>query len=175
MKPTILLLTILLSALLASLLTIYFSKKSQSTCIQKNKESVIRLIEEVWNKGNFEIVDQLVAPQYTIRNDPGDQWEGKTLDISTYIERVKMSHDILPDQKFYIEDIVCEGDKVALSWRFTGTQKGDIPGLPATNKPVNVSGLTIYYFSNGKTIGHWQVFDKLSLLAQLGVQIGNLK
>ena len=43
-------------------------------------------------------------------------------------------------------------DKVAVSWRFTGTQKGSIPGLPSTNKRVNVSGLTIYYFSKGKII-----------------------
>jgi steroid delta-isomerase-like uncharacterized protein len=141
----------------------------------KNKDAVVRLIEEVWNKGNFQIVDQLIAPQYKVRHDPGDPWEGQTLDLTTYKERVKMSRDVLPDQKFFIEDMVGEGNKVAVSWTFTGTQKGDLPGVPATNKKVNVSGLTIYYFSQGKMIGHWQVLDKLSLLGQLGVQIGKEK
>ncbi len=60
--------------------------------------------------------------------------------------------------------------KVTVSWRFTGTQKGNIPGLPTTNKAVNVSGLTIYYFSNGKIIGHWQVVDRFGFLEQLGVK-----
>lgn len=105
---------------------------------QQNKEAVVRLIEEVWNKGNFQIVDQLIAPQYTIRHDPGDPWEGQTIDLATYKDRVQMSRDILPDQKFTIEDLVGEDDKVAISWKFTGTQKGDLPGLPATNKRVNI-------------------------------------
>ena len=144
-------------------------------CNQENKEAVVRLIEEVWSKGNLQIVDQLIAPQYTIRHDPGDQWEGKTLDLATFKERVKMSRQVFPDQKFYIEDLVCEGDKVSISWRFTGTQKGNIPGLPVTNKTVTVSGLTIYYFSNGKMIGHWQVVDRLGFLGQLGILKGTPK
>lgn len=81
-----------------------------------------------------------------------------------------MSRYVFPNQKFYIEDIVAQGDKVAISWRFTGTQKGTIPGLPITNKTVNVSGLTIYYFSKGKIIGHWQVVDRLGFLGQLGIR-----
>lgn len=140
-----------------------------------NKDAAVRLIEEVWNRGNLEIVDQLIAPQYKIRHDPGDLWEGQTLDLTTYKDRVKMSRDVFPDQKFAIEDLVSEDNKVAVSWTFTGTQKGDLPGLPATNKKVSISGLTIYYFSQGKMIGHWQVLDKLSLLEQLGVQIGKEK
>lgn len=67
---------------------------------QKNKEAVVKLIDEVWSKGNLQIVDQLIAPQYTIRHDPGDQWEGKTLDLATFKERVKMSRHVFPDQKF---------------------------------------------------------------------------
>jgi predicted ester cyclase len=128
------------------------------------KEAVKKLIDEVWSQGNLEIVDQLIAPHYTIKHDPGDPWEGKTLDIKTFKERVQMSRHVFPDQKFYIEDLVGEGDKVAVSWRFTGTHQGDIPGLTATNKAVNVSGLTIYYFSNRKMIGHWQVVDRLGLM-----------
>jgi len=142
---------------------------------QKNKEAIVRLIEEVWNNGNFQIADQFISLQYTIRHDPGDPWEGQTIDLATYKDRVKRSRDVLPDQKFYIEDLVAEDNKVAVSWRFTGTQTGDLPELPATHRPVNISGLTIYYFSNDKIIGHWQVLDKLSLLGQLGVQIGKDK
>lgn len=141
----------------------------------KNKEAVLKLIEEVWSKGNLQIIDQLIAVQYTIRHDPGDPWEGKTLDLTTFKERVKLSRHVFPDQTFYIEDMVCDDDKVSVSWRFTGTQKGNIPGLPATNKKVNVSGLTIYYFTNGKMIGHWQVIDRLGFLEQLGIQIGQSK
>lgn len=171
----LLLFSTVISGILGSALTIYLTNKSQFMSTQKNKEAVVRLIEEVWSKGNLQTVDQLIAPQYMIRHDPGDQWEEKTIDLATFKDRVKMSRSVFPDQRFYIEDLVCDGDKVAVSWRFTGTQKGNIPGLSTTNKIVNVSGLTIYYFANGKIIGHWQVVDRLGFLEQLGVQIGKPK
>ena len=45
---------------------------------QEKKQAVVLLLDEVWSKGNLQIADQLISPQYTIRHDPGDQWEGKT-------------------------------------------------------------------------------------------------
>lgn len=145
-----------------------FSKKnhSLSACVQK-KEAVSKLIDEVWSKGNLGVVDQLIAPQYTIRHDPGDKWDGQTLDLNTYKERVNMSRQAFPNQKFYINDLICEGNKVAVSWHFLGTLKGNIPGVAATGMPVNVSGLTIYYFSKKKIIGHWQIVDRLGLMEHM--------
>ncbi len=137
---------------------------------EQNKEMVKKLLDEVWSKGNLKIVEQLIAPQYTIQHDPGDPWEGKTFDLATFKERVKHSRTVFPDQKFYIDDILSEDDRVAISWHFTGTQKGDIPGLHTTNKKVTVSGLTIYYFADGKITGHWQVVDRLGFVQQLGKQ-----
>lgn len=162
------LLLIMVISLISSILTSYFFEKNRLMTTQKNKVAVVKLIDEVWSKGNLQVADQLIAPRYAIRHDPGDAWEGKTIDLATFKQRVKISRDVFPDQKFYIEDVVCEGDKVAVSWKFTGTQKGNLPGLSATNKVVNVSGLTIYYLSGGKIIGHWQVFDKLGLVGQIG-------
>lgn len=168
-RTIILLFGVMVVALLAIVLAIYFLNKERIISTQKNKEVVVKLIDEVWSKNNLKIVDQLIAPKYTIKHDPGDPWEGKTLDLATYKKRVKMAYQVFPDQKFYIEDLVSDGDKVAVSWKFIGTQKGSIPGLPVTNKVVNVSGLTIYYFSNGKIVGHWQIVDRLGLFEQLGI------
>ena len=57
-----------------------------------------------------------------------------------------------------------------IRWYLQGTQKGDIVDLPATEKQVKVSGLTIYSFSNGKITGHWQVVDRLGFMQQVGPQ-----
>lgn len=133
-----------------------------------NKELLIKLIDDVWSQGNLDIVEELVAPLYTLHHDPGDPLEGQTIDIATFKNRVQQSRNIFPDQKFHILEFICEENKIAISWNLTGTQRGEIPGiLPATNKPINVSGLTIYYFKEGKITGHWQVFDKLGLINQL--------
>lgn len=160
---------ILMNLLFWFSLSSYSLDHNDDACNQNNKNAVIKLIDEVWNKRNFEIIDQLIAPQYTIRHDPGDKWEHKTIDLVTYQERVKSSFDVFPDQKFHIEDLVCSGNKIAISWILTGTQKGEIPGMPVTNKKVHVSGITIYYFSKDKIIGHWQVIDRLSVFQQLGI------
>jgi predicted ester cyclase len=75
--------------------------------------------------------------------------------------------------KLDIQDFVCEKNKISISWYMSGTQIGDIPDLlPAAGKEISASGLTIYYFSEGKISGHWQVFDRLTFLEQLGVKIG---
>lgn len=137
-----------------------------------NKDILRKFIEEVWNKGNLEWVDQLVAEQYTIKNDPGDPCEFKTINLEIFKSRLQQSRTIFPDLHFDIVEMNAEDDKVVISWFMTGTQRGDLPNLPATGKKIKVSGITIYYFKEGKIIGHWQVFDRLSLLAQLGVQIG---
>jgi steroid delta-isomerase-like uncharacterized protein len=154
-------------------LVTYLLMERKSMNSEQNKEVVIRLIDEVWSKGKLDMVDELVAPQYTLRHDPGDPWNGKTLDIDTYKERVNHSRTIISDQQFHITDAVADENKVAVSWHFTGKHAGSMPGLPATNKPIDVSGLTIYYLADGKVTGHWQVVDRLGFIGQIGLPTMN--
>ena len=132
-----------------------------------NKEMLTRFLQEVWTDGNIDAVDQYLAPQYTIFHDPGDPWDGKTLDITGYKERVQQSRTPFPDQQFIIQEMLAEGDKVACAWQWTGTHLADMPGFPASGKSVAISGLTIYSFDNGRIAGHWQVTDRLGVYQQL--------
>lgn len=134
---------------------------------EKNKAILIEFIDKIWNKGNLEIADKFIGSPYVIYHDPGDPWELKNLELVTFKERVAYSRHVFPDLHFTLEELIAEGNKVAVSWRFQGTQKGGLPGFPATGKQVNVSGLTIYSFVNGKITGHWQVMDRLGLISQL--------
>lgn len=134
-----------------------------------NKENLSNLIEQVWNKGELDIVDELVAPQYTVHHDPGDPWEGQTLDREGYKQRVLYSRNAFPDLCFYIKEFVAANDRVVISWILTGTHWGDLADMPATGKKISMSGLTIYYFSEGKISGHWQVIDRLAFLSQIGM------
>lgn len=133
----------------------------------KNKEILIKLINEVWNKGNFSIIDELVSPEYFIKHDPGDPGETKILDLETFRKRVMLARNTFEDLQFNIQDFVCENDKIAISWFMTGKHKNDIPNIPATGKKFNMSGMTIYYFLNNKICGHWQISDRLGLFQQL--------
>jgi len=134
---------------------------------QSNKDNLRRFFEQVWDQGDETAVDAFLADSYTIQHDPGDPWHGKTLDINGFKERLRVSRTPFPDQKFNIQEMTEEDNRIAVSWLWTGTHKADIPGFPASGKVISMSGLTIYFFKEGRICGHWQQTDRLSVFQQL--------
>ena len=68
-----------------------------------------------------------------------------------------------------IEDVIAEGDKVAVRFTFRGTHQGELMGIPPTGKQVTISGMDINRIAGGKIAERWAVFDMLGMLQQLGV------
>ena len=131
------------------------------------KEILTDFIREVWSEGDVEAADKYIAPKYTIRHDPGDPWEGKQLDVATYKERVRTLRAAFPDQFFDIQGLFADGDAVVMTWLWSATHQGDIPGFPATGKRITMSGATAYFFQSDKFVGHWQITDRLGVYQQL--------
>ncbi len=73
-----------------------------------------------------------------------------------------------PDVSFPIDDMVVEGDKVALRLTIRGTHQGPYRGIPATGKKVNVGGIGIVRYTGGKFAEVWRYTDTLGLVQQLG-------
>ena len=132
-----------------------------------NKGLLAQFIDQVWNNENLEAVNDYVAPRYTIYHDPGDPWDGQSLDLAKFKERLTQSRSAAPDQKFELVDMISESDKVVAAWTWRGTHIGDIARIPATGNTITMSGLTAYYFENKLLIGHWQVADRLAVYQQL--------
>ena len=127
-------------------------------------------MDEVWNRGDFSHLYEYLAPNYEVRHDPRDPWDGKTLKRDEFIERVMYSRNAFPDLNFATREMIAEGDRVAIHWTMTGTHQGDLLQLPATGKPFAITGMTFYYFdADSKVCGHSQAFDQLAFLAQIGV------
>ena len=57
----------------------------------------------------------------------------------------------MPDISFAFTSSVISGDRAAVAWQVTGTQKGDLPGMPASNKAVNVAGVSLMECAGGLT------------------------
>ena len=72
------------------------------------------LHDTVWSAGELSAVDRLVAPRYVIHSDPGDHWEGQTLDRATYRQRVTFSRTAFPDLRFTLHDIIASEHRVAV-------------------------------------------------------------
>jgi steroid delta-isomerase-like uncharacterized protein len=132
-----------------------------------HKQILARFLQEVWTDGKIDAIDQYLAPTYTIVHDPGDPWDGQTLDLAGFKQRVLQSRAPFPDQRFTVHELIAESDKVVASWFWTGTHTGDLPGFPASGKVVEISGMTVYYFEDDRLSGHWQVTDRLGVYQQL--------
>ena len=75
-----------------------------------------------------------------------------------------------PDRVFIVEDIFAKGDKVVSRVIFKGTNEGDLEGMPATGKKVEVDGFEIWQVENGKIVESWGILDSMSLSKQLGFE-----
>jgi len=127
-------------------------------------------MDAVWNAGDFSHLDETVSERYTIKHDPGDAWDGQTIDRDTFVKRVMYSRNAFPDLTFDIQEMVTEAQRVVAFWMMSGTHEGDLTNLPATGKTFKVSGITIYDFdAGGRVCGHTQAYDRLGFLAQMGL------
>lgn len=133
---------------------------------QLNTMLVRRAIEEVWNRGNYAIIDELVARDVVIHaSQPANEIHGPE-GIEQFYATLRAA---FPDIHFTVEDQVAEGDRVVTRWTARATHKGEFQGIPATGKQVSVTGIDIDRLANGKVVECWPVADELGLLQQIGV------
>lgn len=74
-----------------------------------------------------------------------------------------------PQYELIAEDMIAEGDKVAVRAIFKGTHKGDLMGIAPTGKQVTLPFIIVYRIAGDKIVEHWMSVDQLSLMQQLGV------
>jgi steroid delta-isomerase-like uncharacterized protein len=132
---------------------------------EENKAVIRRLIEEVYNAGNLDVVDRLVAPE--VFNHPAvPEHQHGTDGFKHVIEWVR---DIGPDTHYGIDDIISEGDKVAVRMTMSGTHTGTLRGIPPTGKRFSVDYVHWFRLAEGKVAELWAVRDDLTRLQQLGL------
>ena len=132
---------------------------------EDNKAIYRRFIEEGFNKGNLPVLDEVLAQNYVLHDvapgaDPGP---------AGVKEVISMFRAAFPDLQIVIEEQVAEGDKVTSRTTMRGTHKGNLFGIPATNKTVAVPGLTMVSVKDGKITESWVRNDAQIMFAQLGV------
>ena len=133
---------------------------------EQHKAIPRRITEEAWNRGNLDILDELIAPDF-IRHTPLRP-EG-IHGIEGFKQHVAGTRAAFPDAEFLIEDEIAEGDRVVNRWTFRGTHRGEFGGIPATGKAVTMTGRGIVRIADGKVAEIWDEADALGLLRQLGV------
>jgi len=133
--------------------------------VERNK-AVVRRLFEVWNTGNLDAIDELYAADYVADYRPYAPLRQGHDAIRGMIQR---AHAAFPDFHEELEEMVAEGDKVAVRFTITGTQLGQWGPLPPTGKPVRFEEIVILRFVDGKVVEQRGLPDNLAALRQLGV------
>lgn len=134
--------------------------------VEQNKASVRRIFEEVFNEGRLELVDELLAPDTEVHVPFADPGSGP----AALKKIVTGLREGFPDLHLEIDDLVGEGDKVAVAWHSTRqTHLGPYRGLPPTRRSIQVSGIDILRFEQGRVAEFSMHLDELGAVRQMGV------
>jgi predicted ester cyclase len=131
----------------------------------ENKARFRRTFEELFNRGNLDVADDLVAPDFFNHDAPPDQNRGPESMRGT----VNMLRSAFPDLHFTIEELVAEGDTVMGRVTMAGTHQGAFMGFAPTGHTFLQEQMHLVRFRDGKGIEHRTVRDDLGMMHQLGM------
>lgn len=131
---------------------------------EENKNIVRRFFEEGPSKGNLSAADELLSPDFTMHvplpASPGVKG------INEVITACRAAFEHL---NVTVEDMIAEGNTVAARFTARGVHKGSFMDLPATGKPITMTGIEIFRIKDGKIIELWGEANLLGLMQQLGI------
>lgn len=134
--------------------------------VEKNKAIVRRHYEELWQKGDLDVADEIYASDAVGHFSTGPDLVNYPADERELVRADKVA---FPDAIVTIEDQIAEGDKVLTRWRFRATNTGTFYGNPPTGRVVEVTGTHLHRIVDDKIVEIWAQPDALSFMTQLGL------
>lgn len=129
-----------------------------------NKATLRRFYDEVWNKGNLAVADELNASNFVDHNPPigfPANTEG-TKQFASAIHKSFSNFSLIPD------DVIAEGDRVVARWTAKGAHTQEFLGIAPSGKQVIVTGIDVVRMSDNKIAEHWGQWDIMGMMQQLG-------
>jgi steroid delta-isomerase-like uncharacterized protein len=126
-----------------------------------NHDTIRRLFEEGFNHGNAATFDELVAADYV--DAAGNRGPAALQQVMTRLRGA------FPDIEYTVDDLLGEGDRVAVRWHWTGTHRGAFRGVAPTERSVRNTGTAIFRLRDGKVVGAALETDRLGFLQGIGV------
>ena len=131
--------------------------------IEENKALALRFVEEVYNQGQTQRVDDLVSPDF-VRHGIGGTMRGRQI-IKDRVAAVRAG---FPDFHISVEEVLAEGDKVVLRQVHTGTHLGEFAGVAPAGAKVETTEISILRIEDGRIAEGWVNVDQLTMLRQIG-------
>ena len=132
--------------------------------MSEENKAIVRRWVEAFNEGNVDAVDELVTDSY-VRHDPNSP---EVRGPEEEKQLIAMYRSAFPDLHFTVEDMVAEGDKVVIRVGIRATHKGELLGIPPTEKRLTFTAMEFYRLSEGKIDEQWVNVDTLGMMQQIG-------
>jgi predicted ester cyclase len=142
------------------------ARQSTAMVSEHNKRLVRRALEEIYAKGDLELADELIHPDF-VDHEPAHP--GQPTGPESVRRTVQQLHSAFGDLRFEVEDEIGEGDKVVQLVTMSGRHTGPLMGREPTGQEFAVRHMYIWRLADGKIVEHWGSRDDLGLLGQLGL------
>jgi steroid delta-isomerase-like uncharacterized protein len=129
------------------------------------KSLVLRYYTEVLNGGDVNVLDEIAIDDYVEHHPFPGQANGRD-DLKA---RARLLLAAFSPLSFSVEDVIADGDRVAVRWRSSGTHSGEFLGIPPTGRPYTIEGIDIHRLEHGRLAEHWHVVDQFGQMQQLGL------
>jgi predicted ester cyclase len=136
-------------------------ESAMSSNLELNKQHVRAIYERALNQGELSILREVIAADFV-----GIGGATGPASIEATLGALRAG---FPDIHYTVEDVLAEGDRVAIRWRWEGTHRGAFREFAATNKRVADTGIAVYQLRDGMIVRAWIQTDRLAFLQQIGV------
>jgi steroid delta-isomerase-like uncharacterized protein len=131
--------------------------------VTSNAELVRSLHEALLSERDVDVLDRFFAEEFTSHNNP----PGFPPGVAGVKQFFAMFRDAFPDASVEIDELVAEGDRVAVATTLSGTHEGELMGMAPTGRSVSVTGIDIVRIADGRIVEHRGLTDIVGLMRQL--------
>lgn len=139
---------------------------SDDATARDNAAIARRIPEEVATEGNLDLLDELLSADAVDHGLFGQDFHGP----EGVKEQLRTVLSAFPDLEATVEDVVAEGDLVAMRVTVRGTHEGEFMGIEPTGNSFEGQNMVFTRVEDGKITERWLQPDMLGMLQQLGVE-----
>lgn len=132
----------------------------------QNNAKSRRFFEDMLGKANWGLADDILAADIVMHHPSSPQPVAGAKNVVGFLSAFREG---FPDMTMQVEFTFGDGEMVAVRWKMSGTHTATLFGIPPSGKPVNVTGISLLRFYEGKVVEDWVSEDSLGLMQQIGV------
>jgi len=132
---------------------------------EENLATHERFAAEVVNGGHIDVIDEVTSSDFVDHDPAPDQGPGP----EGFKAFWTAFRDAFPDLQVTIEHLTADDDSVAIAYRAQGTHQGPFEGVEPTGRRIDIRGVQVTRFANGRMAERWGSSDQLTLLSQIKV------